>query len=221
QVNDSQRRIGARQFTRAELGLPASGFVFCCLNAPYKIMPNAFAAWMRILRRVPSSCLFLYANNSAAEANLRGAARLAGVEPERIVFGKLIAVEDYLARYRAMDLFLDTLPYNAGTTASDALWAGLPVLTCNGRSFAARYGASLLNAVGMPELIANTSEEYEELAVQLASDPARMETLRQKLANNRTGKQLFDTPRFTRSLESAYVRIYERYHAGLPPDHIS
>jgi predicted O-linked N-acetylglucosamine transferase (SPINDLY family) len=221
QVNDSQRRISERQFTRAELGLPAAGFVFCCLNGTYKILPNTFAAWMRILRRVPSSCLFLYANDSVAEANLRAAAGLAGVGPDRLVFGKRVAVEDYLARYRALDLFLDTLPYNAGTTASDALWAGLPVLTCKGQSFPARYAASLLNAVGMPELIANTMEEYEELAVQLAADSARMELLRRKLANNRTSTQLFDTPRFARSLESAYVRIYERYHEGLPPDHIS
>lgn len=221
QVNDSQRRIGERQFTRAELGLSAAGFVFCCLNATYKIMPSTFAAWMRILRRVPSSCLFLATDNSTAQANLRHAAGLAGVEPDRIVFGKRVSVEDYLARYRVMDLFLDTLPYNAGTTASDALWAGLPVLTCKGQSFPARYGASLLNAVGMPELIADTIEEYEELAVQLASDRARIGMLRQKLANNRVGTQLFDTPQFTRNLESAYVRIYERYHEGLPPDHIS
>ena len=113
------------------------------------------------------------------------------------------------------------MAYNAGTTASDALWAGLPVLTCKGRSFPARYGASLLNAVGMPELIASTIEEYEELAVQLASDAARMEMVRRKLANNRAGTPLFDTPRFTKSLESAYVRIHERYLEGLPPDHIS
>lgn len=221
QVNDSKRRISPRRFTRTELGLPATGFVFCCLNAYYKIMPGTFSAWMRILRRVPGSCLFLNADNPTAEANLRNAARLAGVEPDRIVFGKRLGVEDYLARYRAMDLFLDTLPYNAGTTASDALWAGLPVLTYKGQSYQGRYAASLLNAIGMPEMITDTLEEYEELAVQLGSDPARMAAVREKLANNRTSTLLFDTPRFTKNLEAAYERIYERHQQGLAPDHIS
>ena len=220
QVNDSKRRIAQRRFGREELGLPSTGFVFCCFNGSYKITPGTFDGWMRILLRVPGSVLFLLGGNASLEGNLRREARARGVEPDRIVFGAKLPVPEYLARYRAADLFLDTLPYNAGTTASDALWAGLPVLTCTGESFASRVGASLLQAVGLPELIASTPEQYEGLAVELASNPKLMADIRAKLAGDLRTTHLFNTAAFARHLETAYERMYDRYHAGLAPEHI-
>ena len=217
QANDSKRRIAERIFTREELGLPSTGFVFCCFNNTYKITPHTFSSWMRILTRAKDSVLFLYAQDAAAEKNLRAEAGSRGVDANRLVFGKRLPTPEYLARYRAADLFLDTLPYNAGTTASDALWAGLPVLTCPGEAFAGRVAASLLTAIRMPELIAATQAEYEELAVQLAHDPQRLAAIKLKLAANRLTTPLFDTPQFTRNLEAAFSRIYERYLSGLPP----
>jgi predicted O-linked N-acetylglucosamine transferase (SPINDLY family) len=220
QANDSQRHIAERSFTRHELGLPAAGCVFACFNASYKIMPASFELWMRILRRVEGSVLFLYAGNHVAERNLSKAAERCGVDAQRIVFGKKLDFEDYLARLKTMDLFLDTLPYNAGTTASDALWAGLPVLTCLGNAFAGRVAASLLTAIDLPELITASAREYEELAVELATNPTRLAQIRQKLAHNRLTTPLFDTARFTRNLESGYAQIYERHRTGLAADHI-
>jgi predicted O-linked N-acetylglucosamine transferase (SPINDLY family) len=220
QANDSKRRIADRVFTRQELDLPATGFVFCCFNTTYKITPATFALWMRILTRVQASVLFLYADTAAAVNNLRKEARRRGVDPDRLVFGKRLPIAEYLARYRAADLFLDTLPYNAGTTASDALWAGLPVLTCVGETFAGRIAASVLRAIRLPELIAYTREQYEELAVELATDPQRLAEINQKLAANRLTEPLFDTRLFTKQLESGYSNIQERYQADLPPDHI-
>jgi predicted O-linked N-acetylglucosamine transferase (SPINDLY family) len=175
---------------------------------------------MRILARVPDSVLFLLGGSAPLETNLRREARARGVEPERIVFGASLPVPEYLARYRAADLFLDTLPYNAGTTASDALWAGLPVLTCPGEAFASRIGASLLKAVGLPELIAGTQESYEELAVELASNPKMLAGIKAKLAGNLRSAPLFDTARSARNLEAAYADMYDRYQAGLAPEHI-
>ena len=221
QANDSKRTIAAGSLTRAQLGLPERGFVFCCFNNSYKITPAVFDGWMRILGRVDGSVLFLYADNEWASANLRREAAARGIDGGRLVFGPRLAAADYLARYRAADLFLDTLPYNAGTTASDALWAGLPVLTRIGQSFAGRVAASLLTAIDMPELITTTQEQYEALAVELATDSRRLGRVRHKLEQNRSTKPLFDTQLFTRRIESAYVKMYERYQAGLPPDHIS
>ncbi|HEX5209589.1 MAG TPA: tetratricopeptide repeat protein [Steroidobacteraceae bacterium] len=220
QVNDSKRRFAQRRFGREELGLPSTGFVFCCFNGSYKITPGTFDGWMRILLRVPGSVLFLVGGNASLEGNLRREAHARGVAPGRIVFGAKLPVPEYLARYRAADLFLDTLPYNAGTTASDALWAGLPVLTCTGESFASRVGASLLQAVGLPELIASTPEQYEGLAVELASNPKLMADIRAKLAGDLRTTRLFNTAAFARHLETAYERMYERHHAGLAPEHI-
>ena len=220
QVNDTQRRTTDRMFTREELGLPPVGFVFSCFNANYKIMPATFEMWMRILKRVEDSSLFLYADNQVAERNLLKAAQRCGVESRRLVFGKRLALQEYLARFRVMDLFLDTLPYNAGTTASDALWAGLPVLTRVGESFAGRVAASLLKAIELPELITSTAEQYEDMAVQLAENPQLLRDIKQKLAQNRLKTALFDTRLFTKHLEAAYEGIQERYHAGLSPDHI-
>jgi predicted O-linked N-acetylglucosamine transferase (SPINDLY family) len=224
QVNDSKRRIADRVFSRAELGLPPDAFVYCCFNANFKLMPATFDGWMQILRRVPGSVLFLYAGggagSAAVERNLRLEAANRGVAAERLVFGKRLPAAEYLARYRVADLFLDTLPYNAGTTASDALWAGLPVLTCRGESFAGRVAASLLHAIELPELITHSPSQYIETAVALALDPGRLALIRQRLLQNRSTTPLFDTPRFTRHLEAGFIEIHERHAAGLPPAHV-
>lgn len=220
QANDSKRRIADRLFTRKELGLPQTGFVFCCFNNNFKITPDTFDGWMRVLKRVEGSVLFLYADNDLAAENLRKEAASRGVEADRLIFGKQLPLPEYLARYRIADLFLDTLPYNAGTTASDALWAGLPVLTRVGDAFAGRVAASLLNAIHLPELITANQQEYEALAIELATRPERLAQIRQKLAANRLTTPLFDTERFARNIEAAYAEMYERYQADLPPGHI-
>jgi predicted O-linked N-acetylglucosamine transferase (SPINDLY family) len=220
QVNDRKRTISERQFTRKELGLPETGFVFCCFNHNYKILPSTFDSWMRILNTVEGSILFLYADNERAKTNLIDEASLRGVDSARLVFGGRIPTEEYLARYRVCDLFLDTFPYNAGTTASDALWVGLPVLTLMGQSFASRMAASLLNAIGLPELITDTQEEYEALAIELGLNPKKLADAKLKLASNRLTTPLFDTPLFTRYLEAVYQKMMERYWADLPIEHI-
>lgn len=220
QANDSKRTIAAREFSRADLGLPNTGFVFCCFNSNYKITPPTFNGWMRILQKVAGSVLFLLGDNDSAVSNLRREAEQRGIDPARLVFGAWLPRPEYLARYRAADLFIDTLPYNAGTTASDALWAGLPVLTQTGDSFASRVAASLLNAIGLPELITSTQDEYETLAVELATDPGKLNSIRHKLEQNRRTTPLFNSSQFTRHLESAYAAMHERCQAGLPPDHI-
>ncbi|MGH8288857.1 MAG: tetratricopeptide repeat protein [Steroidobacteraceae bacterium] len=217
QVNDSKRPIAQKPFSRQELGLPPTGFVFCCFNATYKITPDTFDGWMRILSRVPGSSLHLLGGHESIERNLRREARERGVATDRLVFGTRLPMPEYLARYRAADLFLDTVPYNAGTTASDALWAGLPILTLRGETFASRVGASLLEAVGLPELIASTQERYERLAVELASDPKLLAGIRTKLAHELPSSRLFDTEASARYLEAAFTRMYDRYRAGLPP----
>jgi predicted O-linked N-acetylglucosamine transferase (SPINDLY family) len=218
QVNDRKRTISERQFTREELGLPETGFVFCCLNDNYKILPSAFDGWLRILNAVEGSVLFLLADNEWAKANLIDEASLRGLDTTRLIFGGRISAEEYRSRYLVCDLFLDTFPYNAGTTASDALWVGLPVLTLMGQSFVSRMAASLLNAIGLPELITNTQKEYEALAIELATNPQKLAEIKLKLANNRLTTPLFDTPRFTKNLESAYLKMHERYLEGLPPE---
>ena len=217
QVNDSKRRIAERTPTRAEVKLPESGFVFCCFNNNYKITPEAFALWMRLLRGVEGSVLWLLQDNAAVSRNLRREAEQRGVGAERLVFAPRLKLDEHLARHRLADLFLDTLPYNAHTTASDALWAGLPVLTCMGNTFAGRVAGSLLNAVGLPELITHSLAEYEALALRLATTPSRLSALRAKLAQNRNCYPLFDTERFRRHIESAYITMWERYQRGEPP----
>ena len=220
QVNDSKRQLPDRRFTRDELGLPPSGFVFCCFNDNYKITPSTFDSWMRILGDVTDSVLFLYASSEAVRANLRDEALKRGVDARRLVFGAKLPYADYLARYHSADLFLDTLPFNAGTTASDALWMGLPVITCCGEAFAGRVAASLLNAVGLPELVAATQVEYEKLARDLATEPRRLTKIRERLTGNRSSAPLFDTRRFAENLEAAFIEIHERHCAGLSPEHI-
>ncbi|MGO9993411.1 MAG: tetratricopeptide repeat protein [Steroidobacteraceae bacterium] len=220
QVNDRSRRMAQSEFARAELGLPATAFVYCCFNNAYKITPEVFDVWMRILKRVENSVLWLLEDTKTGTDNLRRAAQSRGVSPERLIFAKRMINSTHLARHHAADLFLDTLPYNAHTTASDALWAGLPVLTRMGRSFAGRVAASLLRAVGLPELITTTAEEFEATAIDLASDTFKLAQLKEKLERNRFTTPLFDTELFTRHIENAYTQMYERYHAGLKPEHI-
>jgi protein O-GlcNAc transferase len=220
QVNDSKRAISNRVFTRAELRLPEAGFVFCCFNASYKINPVVFASWMRILTAVPGSVMLLLGSSAYVERNLRQHAASAGVDPHRLIFGGALPVADYLARYRAADLFLDTSPYNAGTTASDALWAGLPVLTCIGEAFPARVAASVLTSAGLPELVASSRSEYERLAVEFATRPECLAGIRRKLQENRSTTPLFDTPAFARNLEVLYERMYSRHRSGLAPQHL-
>ena len=220
QANDSQRPIAERTPSRAEVGLPEDGVVFCCFNANYKITPMTFDGWMRILAQVHGSSLFLLGGHPAAADNLRREAGVRGIDLKRLVFGPPLPPAEYRARYRVADLFLDTLPYNAGTTASDALWAGTPVLTCPGEAFASRMAASLLESVGLPELIARDAADYERRAVELAADPDRLAALKAKLAHQRRIAPLFDSVRFARTLEDGYTQIHDRHLAGLPPDHV-
>lgn len=220
QCNDGKTVVADRGFSRAEMGLPAEGFVFCSFNNNYKITPEVFDVWMRILKRVPGSVLWLFASNDTARENLRKEAELRGVTAQRLVFAGRLSLEEHLSRQRLAGLFLDTFPYNAGATASAALRAGLPLLTRSGESFASRYGASLLNSVGMPELVTETAEAYEERAVQLASDPVALAQVKQKLEFNLPSAPLFDTASFTRNIEAAYIQMHERRLAGLPPDHL-
>jgi len=220
QVNDRKRPIAAIEPTRSDLGLPATGFVFCCFNNAFKIAPPTFAAWMRILRQVDGSVLWLLQDSEAAAGNLRREAERHGVSAERLAFARRVPLPEHLARHRAADLFLDSLPYNAHTTASDALWAGLPVLTLAGESFAARVGASLLGAIGLPELITTSPEQFETLAVELAASPGRLAQIRSKLWRNRLTTPLFDSAGFTRRLEEAYAQMYRRHQAGAAPEDI-
>jgi hypothetical protein len=219
QPNDSQRAVGAVP-TRASCGLPEQGFVFCCFNNTYKITPDLFDRWCSLLRQVEGSVLWLLdANLQAKESLLReGAAR--GIAPERFVFAPKLASEEHLARLTLADLVLDTLPYNAHTTASDALWVGVPVVTCPGQTFAARVAASLLTAVGLTETIAASLDHYEAIALRLARDPAGLAALKARLAQARTASALFDSGRFAANLESLYQRMFDRWTAGAAPAHL-
>ena len=217
QVNDSKRRIAEATPTRASVGLGDDAFVFCSFNSSLKITPTMFSLWMRLLSRVPGSVLWLIAGNPDVEANLRREAQTRGIAPERLVFARRMAYPEHLARYRLADLFLDTLPFNGGATVSDALWAGLPALTCAGEAFAARMAGSLLHAVGLPELVTYSLADYESLAMQLATEPARIAGLKQRLTRNRDTHPLFDTNRFTRNLEAAYLAMWERTQRGQAP----
>lgn len=220
QVNDRSRAIATIEDTRADHGLPEHGFVFCCFNNNWKITPDLFDVWMRILGRIEGSVLWLFKENQIAADNLAKEAEIRGIAPARLVFAEKLPLDQHLARYKHADLFLDTLYYNAHTTASDALWAGLPVLTTQGDTYASRVAASLLNAIGLPELVTYSVGEYENLAVELATNPETLAGLKQKLVNNRLTTPLFDTPQFTRHLENAYEQMIERYRKGLKPDHI-
>jgi protein O-GlcNAc transferase len=217
-ASDNKRVISARTPTRQECALPEHGFVFCSFNNAYKIAPQMFELWMRLLRAVPDSILWLSQANLIAMNNLARQAERNGISPRRVIFApKIEQIADHLARQRRADLFLDTLPYNAHTTASDALWAGLPVLTCIGESFAGRVAASLLRAIGLPELITTSLDDYEALALKLAGEPNLLASIRAKLASHRDNHALFDTARFTRHIEAAYTTMRERHQRGEPP----
>ena len=220
QVNDSKQSLPTRVFTRQDLGLPETGFVFCCFNNTYKITPTTFDGWARILKHVEGSVLLIYADNESVRTNLTKEVILRGIDPKRLIFGKRLPMLDYLARYRVADLFLDTLPYNAGTTASDALRMGLPVLTLIGHSFASRVAASILNAVNLPEMITTSQEQYESLAIEFGTHPEKLTQIKNKLLHNLSISPLYDIKLFTQHIESAYLIMQERQQNGLPPDHI-
>jgi predicted O-linked N-acetylglucosamine transferase (SPINDLY family) len=216
----SKRSVSETSLLRHELGLPNTGFIFCCFNNNYKITPTTFTRWMRILKAVEGSVLWLFLNYDNITKNLKKEAMKFGINEDRLVFATYIPNVEHLNRIKQADLFIDTLPYNAHTTTSDALRMGLPVLTCIGNSFASRVAASLLNAVNLPELITTTEEEYESLAIELATHPEKLKIIKDKLASNLSTAPLYDTKLFTKNLESAYTMMYERHHQGLDPDHI-
>ncbi len=220
QVNDRKRLISDRQFTRRELRLPEHGFVFCCFNNNFKILPAILDGWVRILNTVEGSVLWLLEDNPWAVENLKKEVAKRGVDLNRLIFAEQLPLPEHLARYRQADLFLDTFPYNAHTTCSDALWAGVPVLTMMGVSFASRVAASLLNAIGLSELITGNQEEYEALAIELAKSPQKLAGMKQKLSENRLTGPLFDTPLFAKNIEAAFIKMYDRYEANLLPENI-
>ncbi len=222
QVNDDKRRIPDRTPSRRECGLPDDAFVFCCFNNPFKITPEIFDIWMRLLKSTEDSVLWLFAGNSSSQGevcrdNLRREAEKRGVASHRLIFAGKTNLADHLARHRLADLFLDTLPYNAHTTASDALWAGLPVVTCLGATFAGRVAASLLKAAGLSELVAASLEDYEALALKLARERSYLAAVKDKLVRGRDTCPLFDTERFTRNIEDAYLGMWQAYREGRPP----
>jgi predicted O-linked N-acetylglucosamine transferase (SPINDLY family) len=217
QCNDSRRSIAERIPSRSEMGLPEDGFVFCCFNSNHKIMPEMFDVWMRVLRGAENSVLWLYAEYPRAAANLRREAEARGVDPARLIFAARTDLPAHLARLELADLVLDTLPYCAHTTASDALWAGVPVLTCIGHTFAGRVAASLLTAIGVPELITSSLKDYEARADSLAKDRPALTRLKAKLVKNRGTSSLFDTARITHNLETAYREMWERQQREEPP----
>ncbi len=219
-ANDNTKKISDQAVSRSDEGLPEQGTVFCCFNNSYKITPAEFDIWMRLLRQVEGSVLWLLKTNQWAEQNLRKEAHNRGVDPARLIFAERAPLAEHLARHRLADLLLDTFNYNAHTTATDALWAGLPVVTRPGRSFAARVAGSVLNALGLPELVTTSAQDYERLALELATDPGKLLDLKQKVLRNRDTAPLFDTARLTRHLEKGYREIYRRYVEGLPPDHV-
>ncbi|WP_438979278.1 O-linked N-acetylglucosamine transferase family protein [Polynucleobacter sp.] len=221
QANDPKRKMADKIFSREELGLPSHGFIYCCFNNNYKITPSIVDSWALILKSVDESVIFLYAENPTVRNNLLKEFQARGVQGNRIIFAEHLPRDEYLARYQIADLFLDTSPYNAGTTASDALWAGLPVLTFTGKSFASRMGGSILNAIGLPELIAKSQNEYELIAIALGKDPKRMCMIKEKLAKNRLTTPLFDLKIFVKNLEAAYESIYARCLQQLVPEHIN
>ena len=219
--NDSKIKMSEKVFIREDFGLPKDGFVFCCFNNLYKISPSTFARWMRILSKVDGSVLWLSSGNNTAMNNLKKEAKKNGIDENRLIFAERVPLmEDHLSRIKLADLFLDTLPFNAHATASDALRMGLPVLTCKGKAFAGRVAASLLNAVELPEMITTTQEEYEFLAIEFATNPKKLETIKDKLKNNLTTSPLFNTSLYAQHLEAAYLIMYERYQNKINTDDI-
>jgi predicted O-linked N-acetylglucosamine transferase (SPINDLY family) len=217
QANDRTREVNETPIDRAGAGLPPSGFVFCCFNNSYKIQPPVFDVWMRLLKNVEGSVLWLVDDNPTTTNNLKREAEARGIDPQRLAFAPRCPLPEHLARHRLADLFLDTLPYNAHTTASDALWMGLPLVTCMGTTFAGRVAASVLHAAGLPELITETLEQYEALALRLARDPGGLARIKDRLVADRASMRLFEVERFTRGLETAYSMMHERRQRGVQP----
>ena len=211
---DNTRKISTKPMARKEMGLPEDGFVFCCFNANYKITPREFAIWMRLLHKVEGSVLWLRTNNEWIRNNLQKEAKLRRIDPSRLIYSEWSSQEDHLARHKLADLFLDTFSFNAHSTATDSLWAGLPIITKKGEQFVARCAASFLNAVGLPELIVKTDHEYEALAFELATNKSLLTSIKEKLLNNRTTTPLFDTQRYTCNLENVFQKAYALYHNG-------
>jgi predicted O-linked N-acetylglucosamine transferase (SPINDLY family) len=220
QVNDSKRKVSDRVFNRQELGLPETGFVFCCFNNNYKITPETFSAWIKILNSVPNSVLFLLADNPSSKENMLGFARHNGLDEKRLVFGQRLEPAEYLARYRMADLFLDTTPYNAGTTASDALWVGLPVLTMAGESFVSRMAASALMGMDLPELVTHTRADYIQTAIDLGNNPQGLLAIKEKLSNHKKTSLLFNATAFAKSLEASYKEALGLFLVNEKPKHL-
>ena len=221
QANDTKRNISDKKFLREELSLPKESFVFCCFNNNYKITPNMFDVWARLLKKIDNSVLWLIDGNSEATENLKKEAKIRNIDVSRLIFAKRMKLEDHLARHKNADLFLDTLPYNAHTTASDSLWAGLPVLTCLGKAFPGRVAASLLRSLDLPELITYSENEYISKAEELALNPEKLTLIKNKLDINKFSQPLFNTELFCRSLESAFKVIFEKHSLGLETEDIS
>jgi predicted O-linked N-acetylglucosamine transferase (SPINDLY family) len=220
-VDDSNRVASSRKFTREECGLPSNAFVFCCFNNDYKFNSQVLDGWSRILLKVENSVLWISENNQSFKTNIASEFEKRGLDRSRLIFAKrLESMADHLARYNIADLFLDTYPYNAHTTTLDSLKAGVPVLTLMGQSFASRVAASLLSAIGLPELITSSRDEYEALAIELAINSNKLEDIKLKLAKKRLTTPLFNTPLFTKNIEAAYIKMMERYQENLQPDHI-
>jgi protein O-GlcNAc transferase len=217
QVNDSSRAIAHTNFSRSELGLPEQGFIFCCFNNNFKITPDVFGVWMDLLKEVYGSVLWLLEGNPHAADNLRKEARKSGVADDRLVFAGFMPLAEHLARHRLADLFLDTMHCNAHTTASDALWAGIPVVTVTGKGFAGRVCASLLQTVGLPDLITASLAQYKNLALELAQDSHRLKELRRRVEQGRQRSALFDANLFARHLEAAYKSIWAHHLSGQAP----
>ena len=220
QVNDSAKKISDKVFTREEMGLPNDSFVFCCFNKNYKILPRVFDIWMNLLKKVKGSVLWLLVENSKARENLKKEATKRNIDENRIIFAKIMPLNDHLARHRCADLFIDTFPYTAHTTCSDALWAGLPVVTRIGKSFASRVSASLLNAIDLPELITHSEEEFENLALDFANNKNKLNQVKVKLEKNKISNSLFNTKLYTKNIESSYKIIYDRYLKDLPVEDV-
>jgi predicted O-linked N-acetylglucosamine transferase (SPINDLY family) len=220
QANDSTKEISKKIFTKKELGLPEDSFVFCCFNQSYKINPETFDLWIEILANVNQSVLWLFETDPIASKNLKKEIKLKGLDPSRIIFAKKMPLSDHLARHQLASLSIDSFPYTTGVTCSDALWAGLPVLTRIGNSFASRMAASLLTAIGLTEMIVKTKKEYKDLAIEIATNKEKLNQIKNKLQKNRLTNPLFDTNLFTKNIEELYSIMYQRYHSDLPADHI-